>query len=627
MKIYLDSDRLNDIGSVIGQKEELRLNELLIFIQEYVNDNAVVINVSLALEVLPIGWFRGSNDHAKPYIQFQLHQLEKILAVSINNESYIPLFNTDLSLSLQAELNYLVVLTSAIFEPKNPILKWSNVQSNDAYVLLDGTSIMAKQLTEENFGVKALLQLQSIDQEKWAKTFKDAERILNLYIPEAIPYLQKHLKVIIPVAAEQKNISLSSTPSFNGVFLASWVSSKYMAEAIIHEVSHDCLNKISLLDPLVNDNKAGFYSPFRIDTRPASGVLHAAYSFVNVCHYLHRVMINEPRLAKWAEERLASFLFNTVLCCRLLSNSNALTAQGKQLVVGINDSLDELQMSYELQLNDELLASKQKHFSAWEKQEKAEDIFYFKNIFESLINQLPTRTQNKKQISEFNFVKDKSLEWLRFNYQHTQLPVVVRGETLVNVDYLLIELDAIKNQEFKVLNAAKHKGYADTPGKKITLQEHIDSFTKTDAPSKTEYFFSVIKNLAQYITFNIWKDDVFFKNFWFDGDNSWLFWNAKGLYVPLHNDSVNNLHCVVKGKKTFFLSPPSEKFQLDPNVSDFNDGFSEFSPFSSQELANKIGVFVTIEAGDMLYIPYGWWHSIRYDTDCLAVSAFDENSD
>ena len=381
------------------------------------------------------------------------------------------------------------------------------------------------------------------------------------------------------------------------------------------------------MEALVNDNKAGFYSPFRIDTRPASGVLHAAYSFVNVCHYLHRVMTNEPRLAKWAEERLASFLFNTVLCCRLLSNSNALTEQGRQLVDAINDSLDELQMSYKLQLNDELLASKQKHFSAWEKQEKAEDTFYFKNIFETLINQLPTRTQIKKQFFEFNSVKEESLEWLRLNYQHTLLPVVIRGETLVNVDQLLIELDAIKNQEFKVLNAAKHKGYADTPGKKITLQEHIDSFIETDIPSKTEYFFPVIKNLAQYITFNIWKDDVFFKNFWFDGDNSWLFWNAKGLYVPLHNDSVNNLHCVVKGKKTFFLSPPSEKFQLESNVSDFNDGFSAFSPFTSQEFVNKIGALVTIEAGDMLYIPYGWWHSIRYDTDCLALSAFDENSD
>ena len=627
MKIYLGSDRLNDIGSVIGQKEELRLNELLIFIQEYVNDNAAVCNVALVLEALPNGWFTNSIDHAKPYIQFQLHQLEKILAASINNESYIPLFNTDLSLSLLAELNYLVELTSPIFESNNPILKWSNLQSNDAYVLLDGTSIMAKQLTEDNFGVKALLQLHSIDQEKWGQTFKDAERILNLYIPEVMPYVQKHLRVIIPVAADQKNISLSSTPSFNGVFLASWVNSKYMAEALIHEVSHDCLNKISLLEPLVNDNKVGFYSPFRIDTRPASGVLHAAYSFVNVCHYLYRVMINEPRLAKWAEERLASFLFNTVLCCRLLRNSNALTAQGRELVVGINDSLNELQMSYELQLNDELLASKHKHFNAWEKQEKAEDIDYFKNIFETLISQLPTKTQSKKQISEFNFVKEESLEWLRLNYQHTQLPVVIRGETLLNADHLLIELDAIKNQEFKVLNAAKHKGYADTLGKKITLKEHIDSFKNIDVSTGSEYFFSVIKNLAQYINFNIWKDDSFFKKFWIDGDNSWLFWNAKGLYVPLHNDSVNNLHCVAIGEKTFFLSPPSEKFQLDTSVSDWNDGFSEFNPFATREWANKIGAFITIKAGDMLYIPFGWWHSIRYDSDCLAVSAFDENSD
>ena len=39
----------------------------------------------------------------------------------------------------------------------------------------------------------------------------------------------------------------------------------------------------------------------------------------------------------------------------------------------------------------------------------------------------------------------------------------------------------------------------------------------------------------------------------------------------------------------------------------------------------KVWNILKISAGDMLYLPSGWWHSVNYLTHCLDVSAFNEH--
>ena len=70
--------------------------------------------------------------------------------------------------------------------------------------------------------------------------------------------------------------------------------------------------------------------------------------------------------------------------------------------------------------------------------------------------------------------------------------------------------------------------------------------------------------------------------------------------------------------KTYLL--PIKQVGFDGKSIRTSLGITEF------EKAKEIGVFVTVTAGDMLYLPYGWWHSVRYDRDCLAISAFDEDT-
>jgi HEXXH motif-containing protein len=60
-----------------------------------------------------------------------------------------------------------------------------------------------------------------------------------------------------------------------------------MAEAIIHEVSHNKLNALFDLDPIIENGRHELYtSPIRPDPRPIHGVLLAVHAFVPVaCMY------------------------------------------------------------------------------------------------------------------------------------------------------------------------------------------------------------------------------------------------------------------------------------------------------------------------------------------------------
>ena len=622
MNLYLKTEKLDDIESVVANKEQQRLQDLLIFIEEYTNAESNISNTLGSLSELSDDWYLRVAPQMQPYIQFQMYQVETILARAMDVKVDQPIFSSDILRELSTALHTLYEVATGITEMEWIVLDWQEQDEGTNTVFLDVTSAMAKHSIIDNFDKKALPTYEDIDEQAWKRSFNSSESLLLNVLPEVIPHLHKHLRVIVPIIAQNSRISLSSTPSIlNGVFLTSWTSSKYFAETLVHEISHDCLNKLNLIESLVEDSQKGFYSPFRIDTRPASGLLHAAYSFLNVCQYLFRVSNLEERLSTWAQYRLNDYLFNSILCSRLLIVSNELTKAGTDLVLSMIKAFEELQNSCDFHLDEEMYKSKQMHFEAWAIQADEKSKEFSRELFERVLKETSVRKNVVKMKHKLNRPIVKSLEWFRVNYQHTKVPVIIQGESLVKKKKLKSDLDAFKNQHVKVLDASKHKGFANTPGKVVTVDQHIRSFG--EGKTKNTHFL-VVKNFEKHISSNIWKKDKFFDGYWIDGEHSWLFWNSSGLVVPLHNDSVNNLHCAIEGEKLFYLSQPEEVFHLEGSESDFNDGFSAFKPFENVEESKKYGTFLKISAGDMLYLPSGWWHSVNYLTHCLAISAFDE---
>ena len=89
--------------------------------------------------------------------------------------------------------------------------------------------------------------------------------------------------------------------------------------------------------------------------------------------------------------------------------------------------------------------------------------------------------------------------------------------------------------------------------------------------------------------------------------------------TPTHFDPDENLLCMVSGAKTVVLRHPADAAFLYPSGDrNANSVFSNVDPRLSRAetaarfplLAECRPVAVTVRAGDVLYIPTGWWHEI-----------------
>ena len=89
----------------------------------------------------------------------------------------------------------------------------------------------------------------------------------------------------------------------------------------------------------------------------------------------------------------------------------------------------------------------------------------------------------------------------------------------------------------------------------------------------------------------------------------------------MHQDLNHILFCQIHGRKRFRLSPAMQV----PYVYNRKWVFSPVDPLepapSSYPLFERATVLdVTVEAGDVLYIPIGWWHHVSGETPSISIS-------
>jgi hypothetical protein len=94
-------------------------------------------------------------------------------------------------------------------------------------------------------------------------------------------------------------------------------------------------------------------------------------------------------------------------------------------------------------------------------------------------------------------------------------------------------------------------------------------------------------------------------------DLSFFWLGPQGTRTPLHHDTVLLLHTQVVGRKRWKLVSPLET----PRLYNYNDVFSPVDA-DRPDLARypdfaKVKVLdVTLEPGDTLFLPLGWWHQV-----------------
>jgi len=89
---------------------------------------------------------------------------------------------------------------------------------------------------------------------------------------------------------------------------------------------------------------------------------------------------------------------------------------------------------------------------------------------------------------------------------------------------------------------------------------------------------------------------------------------AAGTVTPLHRDVPHNLHVHLRGRKRWLLFPPQETSRLYsrglfsgmPNFSAVDPEEPDYARYPRFRGARALGA--TLEAGETLFIPHGWWH-------------------
>ncbi|MEU9885924.1 HEXXH motif-containing putative peptide modification protein [Sphaerisporangium sp. NPDC051011] len=131
---------------------------------------------------------------------------------------------------------------------------------------------------------------------EWVDRLATAWSIVDNVDPVLGAEMRLGVNAIVPLATPDplKHFSASFREA-PGLVALSLGDHLQLTEALVHEYAHQKLYALAQLDPLLAGptDEALYYSPLRDDPRPLSGLLHAAYTFINILGFYVRA----PQLA------------------------------------------------------------------------------------------------------------------------------------------------------------------------------------------------------------------------------------------------------------------------------------------------------------------------------------------
>lgn len=106
-----------------------------------------------------------------------------------------------------------------------------------------------------------------------------------------------------------------------------------------------------------------------------------------------------------------------------------------------------------------------------------------------------------------------------------------------------------------------------------------------------------------------------------EDSDAFLWLGPRGTVTHLHYDNVNVLHVMIDGSKRFIFTPPEDASLVYNHVGVFSEVDAANPDLSRHPLFASARRFeVTVNAGDAVFIPVGWWHYVEGLTPTLAVS-------
>jgi len=119
---------------------------------------------------------------------------------------------------------------------------------------------------------------------EWTEVLRNALERVEKYLPDLAEEMRLVMQLLVPVGYDaERHLSASYAEAIGTAYLSLHPDPMTMTEALIHEFSHNKLNALFRLDPILeNAFNPLFSSPVRPDPRPLYGVLLAVHAFTPV---------------------------------------------------------------------------------------------------------------------------------------------------------------------------------------------------------------------------------------------------------------------------------------------------------------------------------------------------------
>lgn len=109
------------------------------------------------------------------------------------------------------------------------------------------------------------------------------------------------------------------------------------------------------------------------------------------------------------------------------------------------------------------------------------------------------------------------------------------------------------------------------------------------------------------------------------------FWmGPAGTVTVLHFDRAQNLYAQLYGRKRWILFSPDQSDRLHWPAPDLREEMLQFSPVDAERpdlerfprFAEAEPIEVILEAGELLFLPAGWWHQVRSLEPAISLNVF-----
>ena len=217
-----------------------------------------------------------------------------------------------------------------LLDHEDPIITngWSSLYKNP-----DGTKYILTNRNEVLDNYKYFFEASKLIHENWPEIAFNISKVLqNIHIIES-PYTDKHVSC--------------TAAHYYGSILVSFGNEYLLAEAIVHEYSHNLLNMIIANGDMFEGEvpkEEIYYSPWRNDPRHISGLLHAVFVFNNVGKLLDKIL--KTSLNEFVYERILNTIVKLIIGIKILKEYEFKTDFARNFINDLEADIIKLKNKY-----------------------------------------------------------------------------------------------------------------------------------------------------------------------------------------------------------------------------------------------------------------------------------------